>query len=152
MKKIGLLFILMMFFCASFYGLTMLNASSVFGYGYSYGYGYDDNDSDDSDDNDDILIGETKKSSKVKRYKTYQRKYKNDTAKKQYRQIKDWKKGTPEEQAQYFEHRAWYKQYKNLSKSERLKYLTPEEYEMVKQYKRYKGYKEYKKLKKDIGR
>ena len=54
--------------------------------------------------------------------------------------------GTKEEFARYIEYQNIYKEYKHLSKSERKKFMTSENYEMYKMYRMYKGYKEYKKL------
>ncbi|MEN8252598.1 MAG: hypothetical protein ABFQ53_03395 [Patescibacteria group bacterium] len=94
---------------------------------------------------DDLISGSLKR-----KFKKYKETFKNKKSRDAYKEVKKWKKGTPEEVAKYYEIKAIYEKYKHLSKKERKLHLTPEEYEKFQQYRRYKGYKEYKKLREKV--
>ncbi len=95
-------------------------------------------------------VASSKTSSNEKLYNKYRRKYKNKKSKIAYREIKRLKRGTIAEFAMYMKHKDIYKKYKHLSKPERMKYMTPEDYAKFKKYRLYKGYKEYKRLRKKV--
>ncbi len=142
--------------------MMLTGTAVVFGYGYGYGYGYNCEGgygygyscegSGSEGDSSVVTVEKQPKASVVREYREYKKKYKKRNIKARYREVKKWKKGTPEEKAKYFEYRGWYYQYKHLSRNEREKYLTPEIYDKVKEYKRYKGYKKYKKLRQKLGK